>query len=106
MHEWTKIAMVLVFLGLYTYGLATVFDGEKYDTASVAVTGHSMVMTDRDALLDLINHARLFGDELAVAVYVYDPKTELWNRATTLCKQPQKLQVQQAVRDGDRKRSR
>ena len=106
MNEWTKIVMVLVFLGLYTYGLATVFDGEKYDDTSVAVAQPAMIMADRDVLLDLINHARLFGEELAVAVYVYDPKEEVWNRATTLCEQPQKLQVQQTVREGDHKRSR
>lgn len=53
---------------------------------TVSAVHQGMIMVDRAVLKSLIEDAKRQGGDLNVAIYEYDKKTEMWNRAEKWCK--------------------
>lgn len=53
---------------------------------TVSAVHQGMIMVDRVALKYLIEDAKRQGADLNVAIYEYDKKMEVWNRAEKWCK--------------------
>lgn len=52
---------------------------------TVSAVHQGMIMVDRTVLKSLIEDAKRQGTDLNVAVYEYDKKMEVWNRAEKWC---------------------
>ena len=53
---------------------------------TVSAVHQGMIMVDRAVLKSLIDDAKRQGGDLNVAIYEYDKKMEVWNRAEKWCK--------------------
>lgn len=53
---------------------------------TITVQSSGMIMVDRAVLKSLIEDAKRQGTDLNVAIYEYDKKMEVWNRAEKWCK--------------------
>jgi Na+/H+ antiporter NhaB len=53
---------------------------------TITVQSSGMIMVDRVVLKSLIEDAKRQGTDLNVAIYEYDKKMEVWNRAEKWCK--------------------
>ncbi len=56
----------------------------QYDE-SISAVHQGMIMVDRTVLKSLIEDVKRQGADLNVAVYEYDKKMEVWNRAEKWC---------------------
>lgn len=56
------------------------------DDQLLTYQGTGMIMVDKKALRSLLDDAKRQGSDLNVAVYEYDKKMEVWNRAEKWCK--------------------
>lgn len=52
---------------------------------TVSAVHQGMIMVDRAVLKSLIDDAKRQGGDLNVAIYEYDKKMEVWNRAEKWC---------------------
>jgi len=86
MQEYTKIILVMVFTALYGYGIASVFGKEVAPSdLLISATTTPMLMVSKEALLDAVRQAKAEGGYLQVAVYEYDKKRDVWERASLDC---------------------
>ena len=78
----TVLVVVGILLVLALFGFAS---AEKtYDEAKEEMKNQMMIV-DRKELKTLLEEARKQGKELNVAIYVFNDKTGLWDRARILC---------------------
>ena len=75
-----KIVVLIIILVLFSMW------GFSYgDSEYTAVASGKIIMADRKMILELMEDARKQGGELNIAIFVFDDKKNVWNRARTLC---------------------
>jgi len=94
MHEYVKMTIVIVLVVMYVYGVIEV-SASKHEnnvTASattepmtVSATTTPMMIVSKEVLLEAIRQAKEEDGYLPVAIYEYNKKTDLWDRASFDC---------------------
>lgn len=94
MHEYVKMTIVGVLAAMYVYGVIEVSAGKHENNVTVSPITESMVvsatttpmlMVSKEALLGAIQQAKEEGGYLQVAIYEYDKKRDVWERASLDC---------------------
>lgn len=78
------MGLVGLFAFMYVYSVIDVLASKRETDVGVSTTT-PMLLVSKDVLLAAIRDAKITGGYLPIAVYEYNRKTDLWDRASLDC---------------------